>query len=184
MYLLNFSSLPGYIAIISLILVVIMLIFSLIGFVDTDIDGIDGGDLSGGDFDISTIISPKGFLHFLLGSSWYLVLIQPTRPNGVWLYYDWIIAIIVGVVLALMMAGIYFFMNKLACEKKKESGEELVGRSVTIYLHTKGGSYDARVKYSGMTTTIPVVSLSGYDKYQVGEQIEIVKYEKGIYYIV
>jgi hypothetical protein len=82
------------------------------------------------------------------------------------------------------MAAIYYLMSKLACEKQKENGTDLVGRCATIYLHTKGGSYDASVEYSGMTTTIPVVSLSGYDKYQVGEQIEIVKYEKGIYYIV
>lgn len=183
MYLINLFSLPGYIAIISLFLVVVMLVLSLIGFIDTDIDGIDGGDLSGGDFDISSIISPKGFLHFLLGSSWYLVLIQPIRPNREWLAYDWVIAVVVGVALALMMAGIYFLMSKLACEKKKETGEELVGRSVTIYLHTNKNSYDANVLYSGMTTTISVTSLSR-DDYKVGEKVVIVKYEKGIYYIV
>ena len=161
-------------------LVVGQLILTFVFSGDTDID-VDGGD---GGFDVSAVISPKGFMHFLFGASWYLVLIQPYRPNQEWYGYDWIIAICVGIVVAFCVAMLYYLLAKLACYKKKESGEELVGRSVTIYLHTSGSSYDGTVVISEMSTTIPVKSLSGFENYKVGEQVEIVKYENGIYYIV
>ena len=183
MYTLNlFTTLPGWIAVISGFLVIGQLILTLFfsGAVDIDTD-VDGG---GGDFDFSTIISAKGFLHFLFGASWYLVLVQPYRPDQEWYGYDWIIAIGVGLVVAICVALLYFFMSKLACEKKKESGEELVGRAAKIYLHLKGDTYDGTVESSGMTTTIQVKSESGKIDYNVGEMVEIIKYENGIYYIV
>ena len=180
MYTLNFFTLPGWIALISLFLVLGQLVLTFLFSGDTNLD-IDGGD---GGFDVSTVMSPKGVLHFLFGASWYLVLIQPYRPHQDWYGYDWIIAICVGIVVAFFVALLYYLLSKLACEKKKESGEELVGRSVTIYLHTSGSSYDGTVVISEMKTTIPVKSLSGYENYEVGEQVEIVKYENGIYYIV
>lgn len=181
MYELNlFTTLPGWLAVISGLLVIGQLILTLFFSGDTDID-VDGGD---GGFDFNTIISAKGFLHFLFGASWYLVLVQPTRPEQTWYGYDWIIAIIVGLVVAVCVALLYFAMSKLACEKKKETGEELVGRAVTIYLHLVEDSYDASVVSSGMTTTIQVRSASGKTDYHVGEQVEIIKYENGIYYIV
>ena len=144
---------------------------------DLDVDG-DGF----GDFDLGTLVSPKGVLHFLFGASWYLVLIKPFRPSS-WLWYDWLISIGVGVVVMLLVALLYYAISKLACEKKKESGEELVGRPVSIYLNLGGGNYDATVVSSGMTTTIQVKSVSGKTDYRTGEQVELVKYENGIYFI-
>lgn len=181
MYTLDFWNLPGILALISGFLVVGQLILTLFhGGIDTDLD-VDGDGF--GDFDLGAILSPKGILHFVFGASWYLVLIQPYRPDRNWFAYDWFIAIGVGVLVSFFVVLLYWSLSKLACEKKKEQGEELVGRSVSIYLNSGGGNYDATVVSSGMTTIIQVKSVSGKTDYRTGEWVELVKYENGIYFI-
>lgn len=181
MYTLDFWNLPGILALISGFFVVGQLILTLIhGGIDMDLD-VDGDGF--GDFDLGAILSPKGIAHFVFGASWYLVLIQPERPDRSWFWYDWFIAIGVGVLVAFLVVLLYWGLSKLACEKKKEQGEELVGKSVVIYLNRGDGTYDTSVESSGMTTEIQVRSISGKTDYRTGEQVELVKYENGIYFI-
>ena len=101
MYTLDFWNLPGILALISGFLVVGQLILTLFhGGIDTDLD-VDGDGF--GDFDLGAILSPKGILHFIFGASWYLVLIQPYRPDRNWFAYDWFIAIGVGVLVSFLV---------------------------------------------------------------------------------
>ena len=181
MYVLDFMNLPGWIALISSFLVIGQLALTLIfGGIDFDID-VDGDGF--GDFDLGTLISPKGLMHFLFGASWYLVLIKPVRPDHLWLWYDWVISIGLGVIVALFIALLYYGLSKLACEKEKESGEDLIGRAGTVYLNTGKGNYSCSVEISGSRTNLSVVSKSGRDDYKTGEMVEIIEYTNGIYYI-
>ena len=180
MYVLDFWNLPGWIALISGFLVVGQLILTLFfGSVDMNLD-VDGDGF--GDFDLGTLISPKGILHFLFGASWYLVLIKPIRPSS-WLWYDWLISIGVGVVVMLLVALLYYALSKLACEKVKESGKDLVGRAGVIYLNAGDGIYDLSIPISGNTTTIQVTSKSGKTDYRTGEQVELIEFSNGTYFI-
>ena len=120
----------GIIAVVTLLLILIQLLLSVFGGLgdfDTDLDG--DGDV---DFDSSIFLSPKGILHFLCGASWYLVLINKDTL-GIW---DYIIAILVGVVIVVLIAFLYIGLYKLEKKPEEEKGETLVGRTVEIYLKT------------------------------------------------
>lgn len=172
-------TLPGWIALISAFLVVGQLIFSIV-FGDLDIDT----DADGfGDFDMSAIASPKGILHFLCGASWYLVLVQPIRASHEWLFYDWIIAIIVGLVAATMLALVYYGLSRLACEKEKEKGEDLVGRAGFVYLNNGNGNYDVSISVSGASEIIQVTSETKDTSLKEGDNVVIKSYSDGIYFI-
>lgn len=179
MYTLDFMTLPGWIALISAFLVVGQLIISLVfgGLdVDTDADGF-------GDFDMSTIASPKGVIHFLCGASWYLVLVQPVRTAREWMYYDWLIAIGVGLITAFLLALLYYGLSKLACEKEKEKGEDLVGRRGYVYLNNGNGNYDVNISVSGASTIIQVTSENKNTSLKEGDNVVIKSYSDGIYFI-
>lgn len=181
MYSLDFMTLPGWIALISACLVVVQLIMTLItGGLDLDLDF--DGDASA-DFDMSSIVSPKGILHFLFGASWYLVLVQPIRENGIWLFRDWIISIIVGLVIAIFIILLYYWLSKLACEKEKESGNDLIGRTGYVYLNTGNGNYDINISISGANTIIQVTSESKNSTLKNGTDVVIKDYKDGIYFI-
>ena len=174
---LDFISLPGLIALISGLFIIGQLIISFFfGELDVDVD-------SDTDFDMSAIWSPKGLIHFLAGGSWYLVLIQTTRENGDWLYYDWLIAIVVGLVTATLLALLYFGLSKLACEKKKEEGEELIGRTGRVYLNKGNGNYIISINISGSLSNIQVSSETKNNKLNFNDPVTITKYSDGIYFI-
>lgn len=181
MYTLDFFTLPGWIALISGLLVIGQLILTLVtGGLDLDLDF--DGDASA-DFDMSSVVSPKGLIHFLFGSSWYLVLIQPIRENREWLWNDWLIAIGVGLVVSIFVILLYYWLSKLACEKKRECGKELVNRVGHIYLNNGNGNYDLSIVISGMTSIIQVTSKSGNTTYKTGNPATIIEYKDGIYFI-
>ena len=177
MYQLDFSTLPGIVALVILGFILVQLFLSLIfGEFDIDFDG-DGF----GDFDMSSIVSPKGMLHFLLGFSWYLVLVQPIRENC-WLWYDWIIAPIIGFAIFVLMALFYYYISKMACEKHIESGNELIGRTGKIYLKYGQWNYDISIIISGTERNLSVVSKEKIH-YAIGATVEIIEYKEGTYFI-
>lgn len=185
---LNFNSFYGWIAIISSVIFIIQVILTFIGgFGDFDLDtdtdtdtDVDSGGGSGG-FDLSSLVSPKGALHFLLGSSWCLVLFEYEKGSLIW--YDWIIAIVVGFLLALVLALVYWGMMKLAKENNPENGETLVGRSGTVYLADNDNNiYIITTVINGASTELTTKSESE-KKYNTGDLVTISSYEKGIYYI-
>jgi len=179
MHTLNFLTFPGIVALVSLFLMIGQLLLSvLLGAVDIDADA-DGF----GDFDMSTLYSPKGIIHFLCGASWYLVLVQPIRENGNWLFYDWFIAIGVGLVVSILLALLYYGLSKLSCEKDIERGSALIGRSGRVYLNNLNGNYDVNITVSGMSTIFPVTSESGNVDLKTGDTVTIKNYSDGIYFI-
>ena len=164
----------GIIAVVSLLLILIKLLLTVFGGIgDFDLDG--DGDL---DFDSSIFLSPKGILSFLAGSSWYLVLVD----KDVLSLGDYIIAIIIGVVVVAFIALLYWGLYKLAKENVEETGEELVGRSVEIYLKTGENQYDAFVTKNGARVSITVQTKESSDLIP-GNIKQIQSYENGVYYI-
>ena len=174
----NFTSFYGILALVTSFLFIGQIILGLIGGIG---DGLDL-DSSDAGFELRSLVSPKGALHFLLGGSWYLVLADYTR-DGFLTWYDYLIALGVGFILALIMALVYWGMSKLADEKKKESGTELVGRGGSIYLANNENSiHIISIVLNGATSDLTVKSKSG-KKYEVGDLVTILSYENGIYYI-
>lgn len=164
----------GIIAVVSLLLILIKLLLTVFGGIgDFDLDG--DGDL---DFDSSIFLSPKGILSFLAGSSWYLVLVD----KDVLSLGDYIIAIIIGVVVVAFIALLYWGLYKLAKENVEEAGEDLVGRSVEIYLKTGENQYDAFVTKNGARVSITVQTKEPSDLVP-GNIKQIQSYENGVYYI-
>lgn len=186
----NFYSFYGFIALITSCIFVIQFILGLIGGIgdslDIDVDAdadtdVDVDSDGGAGFELSSLMSPKGFLHFLLGGSWYLVLAEYVRGNVTW--YDYLIAIGVGFLTALMMGLLYWVMMKLESKPKQEEGLELVGRSGEIYLSdSERNRHVINVVISGSKTDLTTKSKSG-KAYKIGELVTIVEYKDGIYYI-
>lgn len=185
----NFHSVYGFIALITSGIFLIQVILSLIGGLDIDLDfdtDVDvDSDIGSGDslgFELSSLLSPKGALHFLLGSSWYLVLAEYMR-GGFIVWYDWLIAICVGLVSAILMGLIYWGMMKLETHIVPENGEVLVGRSGSVYLANKeNGIYIVTIVRNGAITELNVKSKTGKE-YNTGDIVNIVSFENDTYYI-
>jgi hypothetical protein len=187
----NFNNFYGILALITAFLFLGQTILGLIGGfgdgldldADTDADlDVDGGDSGGVGFELSSLVSPKGFLHFLLGGSWYLVLANYVR-GGFVTWYDYLIAIGVGFLLTLALGLIYWSMMKLESDNKPEEGSVLIGRGGTIYLAGNDNNVHViNVTINGSKTELTVKSKSG-KKYNTGDLVRIESYESGIYYI-
>ncbi len=189
----NFYSIYGIIALITAFLFIGQTILGFIGgfgdSLDLDTDGGADGDVdlddsegSGVGFELSSLVSPKGLLHFLLGSSWYLVLADYVRGGSV-TWYDYIIALGVGFLLALAIGLIYWGMMKLESKPKHESGNDLVGRSGSIYLANNESSiHIISIVIDGAKTDLTTKSKS-HKEYKTGDLVTVISYEEGIYYI-
>ena len=164
----------GIIACVSLLLILIKLLLTVFGGIgDFDVDG--DGDI---DFDSSIFLSPKGIISFLAGSSWYLVLINKDKLG----LGDYLVAILIGIVVVAFIALLYWSLYKLAKENVEETGEELVGRSVEIYLKTGENQYDAFVTKNGARVSISVQTKEASDL-TPGNTRLIQSFENGVYYI-
>lgn len=184
----NFNSLYGFIAVLTAFLFIGQTILGLIGGIgdgldfdadtDTDVD-LDGSDAG---FELSSLVSPKGFLHFLLGGSWYLVLADYVR-GGFVTWYDYLIAIGVGFILTIALGLVYWTMMKLESPNKPEQGQDLIGRGGTIYLASNdSGIHIINTTINGARTELTVKSKSGKE-YNTGDLVTIQSYKNGIYYI-
>ena len=71
-------------------------------FGDTDIDFDTDGDV---DFDVSSVFSFKGILHFLLGFSSFLSITGWVNKITTFSIYHYVIAFIIGVI---FMFGLYY----------------------------------------------------------------------------
>lgn len=177
--MLHFNTFYGIIALITSAIIVIKLLLSaFLG--EFDLDGDCDVDSGGGDFDAGMILSPKGIISFLFGGSWYLVLAEYVRtipPKSL----DYLIAIGVGLVCSICIALVYWGMAKLSCEKKQETGDTLVGRSVEIYLNLDT-NYEVFVTINGAKRRLIVHSKSG-KIYKSGDVSHIIEFVDGKYYI-
>ena len=157
----------------SAILVLQLLLGFFIG-ADSDID-VDGD--SSGDIDVSTVFSPKGLLHFVCGSSWYLVSVG----KSVYSLTDYAVAFLIGSIFALIMVGVYWLMWKLQKEIIPETGESLVGRSGTVYLRLNEKDYTIEIERNGRMQFLDVRSENKV--LEVLEKVTIKKFEDNIYYV-
>lgn len=165
----------GWLFIITAALVLIQLIMSIINGTDLDID-LDGDGF--GDFDLGTIVSPKGILHFIFGGSGYLTLVGPEK----WNVWNYLIAVLVGILVAGILFLVYWGMSKLADEKKQEPVESLVGRSGNVYLPISGDKYEITITRNGRQQNITAVSKSG-KTYSTGDIVTVIEVSGTIIYI-
>jgi hypothetical protein len=174
----NLVSIEGFVACISLAIIVIQLLASIFVGGDSDID-VDGD----GDFDLSGLFTPKGILQFICGFAWYLVLIKASRGSFLW--YDWLIGAGIGLVLMICMALLYYGISKLSHENKFEKGEDLVGKSGTITSRNTDipGIYWMMISRDGTQSEIKVKSKSGNGNLRSGDQAQIVAFEDETYFI-
>jgi hypothetical protein len=166
----------GWLFIITAAIVLIQLIMSIINGTDLDID-LDGDGI--GDFDLGTIVSPKGIMHFIFGGSGYLTL----AGKSMWNLKGYLIAFGVGLLVAGIMFLVYYGMSKLADEKKQETGDDLIGRTCTVYLPSESsGVYEVTIVRNGRAQQITVKSKSG-KTYKTGDIATLISFESGVYYI-
>ena len=173
-----FTTIQGILALLTSAILVLQLLIGFFIGADSDID-IDGD--ASGDFDESTIFSPKGILQFICGSSWYLVLIGKQVLG----FTDYAIAGCIGLIFTLIMVGVYWMMYKLQKEIIPERGEKLVGKRGTVYLRKTNNrdAYIIDIEINGRLQALEVISEDSNKTYQTGDLVVIKKYEENIYYI-
>ena len=141
--------------------------------IDSDID-IDGDGSSY--FSMSDLLSFKGLIHFGIGFSWTMWFNQGMDNKLLAAG----ISIFVGLVFVVVLYLVYALAMELECISKTESGTDLVGRNVTIYLNLGNGIYSGYVIKDNAKQLIKVHS----DKeFNTGDETVIKKFESGIYYI-
>lgn len=166
-----------YIAIFLTGLFIVQTVLSIIfGGLDTDLD-IDGDGSV--DLDISGIISFKGLLHFGIGFSWGMWLMDGSLGKTLSI----IISIGLGLLMAVMLYFTYWGVIKLKKEVIPEKREDLVGRTSEIYFKDSAeNEWIVFMKINGSLREIPVTSKSNKN-YASGEKVTIIEYKDGKYWI-
>ena len=151
---------------------IIRFILSWIG-ADFDIDA---------DVDISDVVSFKGFTHFLMGFFGWLSTKSFTTHNIMW--YDYIIALILGIIFVILLYFVYKFLISLETKPQILFGKQLIGKTGKIYVILE--SEDSIKKYiitvgNGLgTQEYPAKSNNSY---KLGDEVVISDYVNA-YYII
>lgn len=144
----------------------------------------------GGDFDVETdvdvsdVVSFKGLTHFLMGFSGWLSMKSFTTHNVVW--YDYLIAFVLGVIFVIILYYVYKFLMKLENKPQVLSGKDLIGSTAKVYLVLSIIDADTLFKYiitvdNGIgTVEIPAKSR---ESYKTGDSVVIKDYVNA-YYII
>jgi len=161
------------IAFVSYGLFIIRFILSWIGG-DFDIDG----DL---DLSIGDVVSFKGLTHFLMGFSGWLSVKQYFYIVA---WYDYLIALCIGIIFIVMLFGVYKLMGKLESTPTILVGRDLIGRSAKIYAKT---GYDG-IYYKYIVTISNGNGTSEYDAistkfFSIGDVATVTDFN-GAYYSV
>lgn len=151
---------------------IIRFILSWIG-ADFDIDA---------DVDISDVVSFKGFTHFLMGFSGWLSVKSYITHNVMW--YDYLIALILGVIFVILLYFVYKFLISLETKPQILFGKQLIGKTGKIYVILE--PEDSIKKYiitvgNGLgTQEYPAKSNNSY---KLGDEVVISDYVNA-YYII
>lgn len=144
-----------------------------------------GGDFDiESDVDISDVVSFKGFTHFLMGFSGWLSVKSFTTHNIMW--YDYLIAFVLGVIFVIILYYVYKFLMKLENKPQVLSGKDLIGSTAKVYLTSSTIDADTLFKYlittdNGIgTVEIPAKSR---EFYKIGDSVVIKDYVNA-YYII
>lgn len=106
------------------------------------------------DFDVSDVVSFKGFIHFFMGFGGWTSIKQLLGYEVTWI--DWLIGFFIGLVFVFMLYHLYKFCMKLQNLPKDEPKTNLVGRTATIYVHLGEGRHLASVNISGALREVEV----------------------------
>ena len=151
---------------------IIRFILSWIG-ADFDIDA---------DIDISDVVSFKGLTHFLMGFSGWLSVKSYITHNVMW--YDYLIALILGVIFVILLYFVYKFLISLETKPQILFGKQLIGKTGKIYIILE--PEDSIKKYiitvgNGLgTQEYPAKSNNSY---KLGDEVVISDYVNA-YYII
>ena len=155
---------------------IIRFILSWIGG-DFDLDTDADGDITLGD-----IVSFKGATHFLMGFfSWLSTKLVITHTIE---WYDYIIAVVLGLIFFVALIGVYKLMLKLECKPVALEGEQLIGKSAKIYSQVgyDGETYKYIISVHNGIGTVEIPAES-YKHYNLFEMTTITDY-KNSYYII
>ena len=136
------------------------------------------------DVDVSDVVSFKGLTHFLMGFSGWLSVKSFTTHNVVW--YDYLIAFVLGVIFVIILYYVYKFLMKLENKPQVLSGKDLIGSTAKVYLVLSTIDADTLFKYiitvdNGIgTVEIPAKSR---ESYKTGDSVVIKDYVNA-YYII
>ena len=151
---------------------IIRFILSWIG-ADFDVDA---------DIDIGDVVSFKGLTHFLMGFSGWLSVKSYITHNVMW--YDYLIALILGVIFVILLYFVYKFLISLETKPQILFGKQLIGKTGKIYVILE--SKDSIKKYiitvgNGLgTQEYPAKSNNSY---KLGDEVVISDYVNA-YYII
>ena len=161
--------------VIALIVYSIFIIRFILSWIGADFD-IDA------DVDISDVVSFKGFTHFLMGFSGWLSVKSYITHNVMW--YDYIIALILGIIFVILLYFVYKFLISLETKPQILFGKQLIGKTGKIYVILE--SEDSIKKYiitvgNGLgTQEYPAKSNNSY---KLGDEVVISDYVNA-YYII
>ena len=151
---------------------IIRFILSWVG-ADFDVDA---------DVDIGDVVSFKGLTHFLMGFSGWLSVKSYITHNVMW--YDYLIALILGVIFVILLYFIYKLLISLETKPQILSGKQLIGKTGKIYVILE--PEDSIKKYiitvgNGLgTQEYPAKSNNSY---KLGDEVVISDYVNA-YYII
>ena len=141
---------------------------------DIDFDGDGTMDLTWGD-----IFSFKGLIHFLMGFAGWLSL--TSYNSGTIHWYDYLIALGLGVGFVFLLVYVGKGLMKLQHEPTGVKGWDFVGHNAYIsVIPNEPDTYYVNVPDYG--EEIKVVSRSGA-KYKLADEVVIISYEDGKYSI-
>ena len=144
-----------------------------------------GGDFNvETDVDISDVVSFKGFTHFLMGFTGWLSVKSFTTHDVMW--YDYLIAFILGVIFVIILYYVYKFLMKLENKPQILSGKDFIGSTAKVYLVVSTIDADTLFKYiitvNNSLGTIEVPAKSR-EYYKIGDSVVIKDYVNA-YYII
>ena len=144
-----------------------------------------GGDFDiDADLDLSDVVSFKGLTHFLMGFSGWLSVKSFTTHNIMW--YDYLIAFILGVIFVIILYYVYKFLMKLENKPQVLSGKDLIGSTAKVYLVLSTIDADTLFKYiitvDNGVGTIEVPAKSR-EYYKIDDSVVIKDYVNA-YYII
>lgn len=146
------------------------LISQFFGDVDVDIDA--DGDA---DFDITSLVSFKGLIHFCMGCFGWLSLKQFNMGHVT--YMDWFLGFLIGIIFLIVLYFIYKLATKFNHVPKTDSN--LVGKTGIIKFVTEEG-YCVSIINNGEVQELITYSNT---KHNSGEAITIKELVNGRYYI-
>lgn len=144
-----------------------------------------GGDFDiDADLDLSDVVSFKGLTHFLMGFSGWLSVKSFTTHNIMW--YDYLIAFILGVIFVIILYYVYKFLMKLENKPQILSGKDFIGSTAKVYLVIPTIDADTLFKYiitvDNGVGTIEVPAKSR-EYYKIDDSVVIKDYVNA-YYII